>query len=56
VLTKDQESIVTGNQQTRVRISAGTLGATYKVTNRIVTNESPAQTEEQSFFVVMYDQ
>lgn len=47
-LTKDQESIVTGDRKTQVRLSAGTLGGKYTVTNRIVTNETPAQTKDWS--------
>lgn len=45
-LTKDQESVVTGNRKTQVRLSGGTLGGKYTVTNRIVTNETPAQTKD----------
>ena len=51
VLTKDQESVVSGNLKTRVRLSAGTLGVTYMVSCKVSTNESPAQTDERSFFV-----
>ena len=50
-LTKDSESIVTGSRKTQVRLSAGTLGQTYEIANKIVTNEAPTQTKERSFRV-----
>lgn len=53
VLTKDQESIVTGNRKTQVRLTGGTEGETYTVTNRIVTNETPAQTKDWSIKFVI---
>lgn len=52
-LTKDQESILAGNRKTQVRLTAGLLGGEYQVANKIVTNESPAQTIERSFRVVI---
>lgn len=45
-LTKDQESVVTGNRKTQLRLSGGTLGRKYKVTNRITTSESPDQAKD----------
>lgn len=48
VLTKDQESIVSGSQQAQVRLTGGTAGKSYRLTNRIVTNETPAQTDDRS--------
>jgi hypothetical protein len=51
ILTKDNETIVTGNRKTRLRLTGGTLHRKYTVTNRIVTNESPAQTKDRSFIV-----
>jgi hypothetical protein len=53
LLTKDQESVVTGNKKTQLRLSAGTLHRRYTVTNRIVTNETPAQTKDASFTVLI---
>lgn len=50
-LTKDQESILGGNRKTQLRLTAGTEGAIYRIDNKIVTNETPAQTKERSFFV-----
>lgn len=51
VLTKDNESIVAGNKKTKVRLIAGTLGKTYRVTNTITTNGSPVEIEPRSIFV-----
>lgn len=53
-LTKDQESGV-GTRITQLRLSAGTPGTKYTITNRIVTNESPAQTDERSFELLVQD-
>ena len=50
-LTKDQEGIVAGNRTTRLRLTGGTLGQVYRIDNRIVTSESPAQTKERSCFL-----
>ena len=50
-LTKDNESILAGNRKTQLRLKGGTLGAMYRIDNKIVTNESPTQTKERSFFV-----
>jgi hypothetical protein len=55
-LTKDNPSILSGSRKTQVRLTAGTLGSRYQLTNQIVTNESPAQTKEQSVFVDVVDQ
>lgn len=54
-LTKDQESIVTGNRKTQLRLLAttATAGDRYRVDNTIVTNESPAQTHDQGFYVLI---
>src|SRR5579872_3670948 len=52
-ITTDQPSILAGNRKTQVRLSAGTLWKKYTVTNRIVTNETPAQTLDASFTVVI---
>lgn len=53
LLTKDNESILSGDRTTQVRLLAGTLNAKYTVTNRIVTNETPAQTKDKSFTVLV---
>lgn len=52
-LTKDQESILAGNRKTQLRLTAGTLGQTYEVANKITTNESPSQIKERSFQIVI---
>ncbi len=44
-LTKDNESIVTGNKKTQVRLIGGTLNTVYTVVNTITTNGSPAEIE-----------
>lgn len=48
-LTVDNELILSGDRKTWLRLSGGALGATYDIANRIVTNETPAQTKELSF-------
>jgi len=48
-LTADHDGITTDALQTRVRLTAGTRGRTYTITNRIVTNETPPQTDDRSF-------
>lgn len=48
-LTLSNDSNTTTTAQ--VRINGGTAGKTYKVRCRIVTNESPAQTDDRSIYV-----
>jgi hypothetical protein len=48
VLTKDNPAILAGSKKTHVRLLAGTLGKIYTLTNQIVTDESPTQTDERS--------
>lgn len=57
-LTKDQESIVTGNRKTQLRLLAttATAGDRYLVANQVVTNESPAQTIERQFTALVQNQ
>jgi hypothetical protein len=52
-LTFDQDSILTGNRKTQVRLIGGTLGALYQLDNTIVTNESPAQTKQRSIKILV---
>lgn len=52
-LEADQLALLEGNRSARVRLTGGELGQTYRVSHRIVTNESPAQTKEKSFFVLI---
>ena len=54
-LTKDQESILSGSRKTALRLTGGTLGQVYEVTNTIVTSETPAQTKERSVRVLVQD-
>lgn len=53
VLTKDEAAV--SGAEASVRLTAGTEGVTYKVENRIVTDETPAQTGERSFNVTIAD-
>lgn len=55
-LTQDNASILTGNKKTRVRLSAGTAGVRYLITNRISTSGSPSQTTDRSFYVAIGQQ
>ena len=50
-LTTDNTAIAAGNRSTQIRISGGDLGAVYQVANKIVTDESPSQTIERSFYL-----
>lgn len=54
-VTKDQASILSGNRKTQIRLSAGTAGSKWQLTNTIVTDESPAQTKERSIKVLIQD-
>lgn len=45
--------IVSSSRKVAVKLSAGTLGQLYQVTSEIVTNETPAQTKQRSFFVLI---
>lgn len=51
VLVYDNASIVTGNKKAVLRLKAGTLNAKYTVTNRIVTNETPPQTDDRTIYI-----
>lgn len=68
-LTKDNEALMTGaeattalgrtitvdNRASRVRIdaTAGVVGDRYMIADKIVTTETPAQTKEQSFQILV---
>lgn len=54
-LTKDQETILADGTTSRLRLTGGTVGQTYDITNRIVSSESPSQTKERSFRVLIED-
>ena len=51
VLTKHDDTIVAGSLKTQAYFAAGTAGVKYTITNRVVTNSSPAVTDERSFYV-----
>ena len=55
-LVSDNESIVAGATSSLHRLTGGTVGKTYTVTHRIVTNETPAQTEDKSIKVSIREQ
>lgn len=50
-LTRDQVSLLTGSRKVQFRLSAGAAGSLWRVTNQIVTDETPAQTKERSVYV-----
>lgn len=52
-LTHDNASVLAGSRKTRARFLGGTVGARYRVTNRIVTDEAPTQTKDRSFWVLI---
>jgi hypothetical protein len=49
LLTKHDETIVTGAKKTQAYFAAGTLGKKYTIVNRVITNSSPPVTDERSF-------
>jgi len=50
-LTTDNPTIIAGGKSATVRVLGGTLGATYTLTHRIVTNETPTQGDDRSIFI-----
>jgi YD repeat-containing protein len=54
-LANDNSSILSGSRKTQTRLTGGTLGSEYRVTNRVVTSESPAQTKERSIYVAVVE-
>lgn len=52
-LTKDQESQTSRSTRLRLIGSTATLGDKYLVSSKITTNETPAQTIERSFTVLI---
>jgi hypothetical protein len=50
-LTEDAASIVTGSKKTQIKLSGGTVGVKYTVTNSIVT--SSGVEDDRSFFVLV---
>lgn len=54
-LTKDNESIVSGNRKTQLRLLATTAteGDKYVISNKVVTNETPSQEIEKGFSITV---
>lgn len=52
-LEYDNNTIAGSSRKTQARLTGGTLGSEYQVTNHITSNESPAQEKERSIYVVM---
>lgn len=46
-------TIAVDSRATRIQLSGGTLHQVYDVTNQIVTTETPAQTKQKSFRVLV---
>lgn len=55
-LVSDNESVVSGGLLVRHRLTGGTVGKTYTVTCRPLTNETPAQTDDFSIRVTIRQQ
>jgi hypothetical protein len=51
LLVYDNDGIVNANLKTQLRLKAGTPGRRYKVSNRIVGANAPANTEEVFFWL-----
>ena len=47
-LTYDNDAIEAGGKKVQVRVIGGTLGKKYNLECKIVTNETPTQTDERS--------
>lgn len=54
ILTTASGSVVTGSKKTQIRLSAGTPGVTYMVTNSIVT--SSGVHDDRSFYILVQDE
>jgi hypothetical protein len=57
-INPDAITIVTNaylNQSTVVWVSGGTAGKSYRLTNRIVTNNSPARTDDRTLLIEVQD-
>jgi hypothetical protein len=55
-LVKDSHTVLADAQQTTVRLTGGTPGLTYIVTNRITSTGTPPQTDDQSVRLQVVDQ
>lgn len=54
-LTKTTDGLLSGNRKVFARISAGAVGSRWMVSCFIVTNETPDQRFERSFFIKVED-
>jgi hypothetical protein len=54
-VTSSSETIDADGKTTSALLEAGVLNQTYKVTNRITTNETPPQIDERSFYLRIVD-
>jgi hypothetical protein len=52
-LTVDRQELMADGQHVRFRMNGGRRGTLYTVAHQIVTNESPAQEIQRSFFVLV---
>ena len=48
-----ERTVTLDNRATRLRLTVGTLGQTYEIANKIVSSETPSQTKERSFRVLI---
>lgn len=55
-LAKTSEALVVGLRKTQLQLSEGTPGQLYEVANQVTTSETPPQTKERSFRVLMEDE
>jgi len=54
-LSLDAPSVLPGERQTQIRIDAGARNSMWRINNKIVTDESPSQTIERSFFLLIQE-
>src|SRR4051794_20554589 len=52
-LTTDSASFSSVARTTQARVLGGTVGALYELANKVVTNETPAQTKERSVRILV---
>lgn len=48
-------TILSGNRKVQIRVSGGALGSKWRLSNFVVTNESPDQRKERSIFILVED-
>jgi hypothetical protein len=52
-LNIDATAIIDSQRRTWLRVTGGTVGTKYRITNRITTNETPIRGPERSFFLLI---